>query len=463
MYAHITSLHIPPLRAARLWALALGAVAALQLSAPLAPLAHADEVNEFDGGAEGWTVFPSEIGRTSDPGWVTVANDGEQAIKANPTPTDATYYWKLTKDFDLTHIDEPSLEVKYHFKGGGYEHFQITAGDESARRLSDFSVLHEQRVATAAPETVRLDLSAYAGRIARVQLLLKKPSSTVERSVGVYVHRVAVQSPPAPADLEERPGELRVAAFNIQVFGRTKASKPEVMSALVNIMTRFDAVLVQEVRDSTGEAAVALLDALNAAAAPNTYALAQSPRLGRTVSKEQYAFFYRTDLINLVSEEVLPDPQDVFEREPYLLVAEELSSGMRFRLLAAHLDPDAAGPELAEMFARYDALRADAPAAEPWLLMGDMNADCDYLRDGARGEHPFFTSSLLSQLILDDDDTTTTTTHCAYDRVGVSDFLTPRVLEWGVFNFEQELALTGDLTRAVSDHFPVWLRFSLGL
>jgi len=296
-----------------------------------------------------------------------------------------------------------------------------------------------------------------------VQLLLKKPSSTVARAVGVYVHRVAVLSPPAPVDLEERPGELRVAAFNVQVFGRTKAAKPEVMAALVAIMARFDAVLVQEVRDSTGEAVLSLLNALNAAAAPNTYALAQSPRLGRTISKEQYAFFYRTDLISLVSEEVLPDPQDAFEREPYLLVAEELSSGLRFRLLAAHLDPDAAGPELAAMYARYDALRAAAPAAEPWLLMGDFNADCEYLRDGARAAHPFFTSTQLSQLILDADDTTTTTTHCAYDRVAVSELLTSRVLEWGVLNFEQELALTGDLTRAVSDHFPVWLRFSLGL
>jgi endonuclease/exonuclease/phosphatase family metal-dependent hydrolase len=453
--------HIKAFRAqVSLWALTLASITALQLPTPLA---YADEVNEFDTGAEGWAISPTEIGRTSDPGWVVVANDGEQAIKANPTPTDATYYWKLTKDFDLTHINEPSLEVKFHFKGGGYEYFQITAGEESARRLSDFSVLHEQRIATAAPETVRLDLSAYAGRITRIQLLLKKPSGVVERTTGVYIHRVGVQSPPAPVDLEERPGELRVAAFNIQVFGRTKAAKPEVLSALVNIMTRFDAVLVQEVRDSTGEAVLTLLNALNAAAAPNTYAMIQSPRLGRTISKEQYAFFYRTDLISLISEEVLADPQDLFEREPYMIIAEEISSGLRFRLLAAHLDPDAAGPELAEMYARYNALRASAPASEPWVLMGDFNADCEYLRDAARAAHPYFTSALLSQLIMDADDTTTTTTHCAYDRVGVSDFLMSRVLEWGVFNFEQELALTGDLTRAVSDHFPVWLRFSLGL
>ena len=64
--------------------------------------------------------------------------------------------------------------------------------------------------------------------------------------------------------------------------------KENVVAVLVDTLQRWDLVLVQEVKDSTGKAIEKLLDKLNAASG-DAYALLLSDRLGRTVSKEQLA------------------------------------------------------------------------------------------------------------------------------------------------------------------------------
>ena len=43
---------------------------------------------------------------------------------------------------------------------------------------------------------------------------------------------------------------LRIGAFNIQVFGTTKASKPEVMDILADIIRTYDIIAIQEIREN---------------------------------------------------------------------------------------------------------------------------------------------------------------------------------------------------------------------
>ena len=42
--------------------------------------------------------------------------------------------------------------------------------------------------------------------------------------------------------------KIKIAAFNIQVFGTSKASKPEVMDTLAKIVRTYDIIAVQEIR-----------------------------------------------------------------------------------------------------------------------------------------------------------------------------------------------------------------------
>ena len=71
---------------------------------------------------------------------------------------------------------------------------------------------------------------------------------------------------PAP----EEPSTIKVAAFNIQIFGRAKREKEDVMAFLVNITRQFDLVLIQEIRDSSETTAPLFLDMINDAEGPST-------------------------------------------------------------------------------------------------------------------------------------------------------------------------------------------------
>ena len=51
---------------------------------------------------------------------------------------------------------------------------------------------------------------------------------------------------------------IKIASFNIQVFGVSKASKPEVMGILASIISQFDVVAIQEIRDKSGRAVKSL-------------------------------------------------------------------------------------------------------------------------------------------------------------------------------------------------------------
>ena len=80
---------------------------------------------------------------------------------------------------------------------------------------------------------------------------------------------------------------IKIASFNIQIFGQSKASNQEVMDILVQIIRNFDIIAIQEIRDAAGTAILTLKDQVNADG--SSYDVLVGPRVGRTTSKEQYA------------------------------------------------------------------------------------------------------------------------------------------------------------------------------
>ena len=100
---------------------------------------------------------------------------------------------------------------------------------------------------------------------------------------------------------------LRIGAFNIQVFGTTKASKPDVMDILAKIICTYDIIAIQEIRDASQTALPALVDIVNSDGSQYDYVV--SERLGRTTSKEQYAYIFNTQTIELTSNpHTYPEP-----------------------------------------------------------------------------------------------------------------------------------------------------------
>jgi len=66
-----------------------------------------------------------------------------------------------------------------------------------------------------------------------------------------------------------------------------------------------------------------------------------SDRLGRTTSKEQYAFFYKTSTVSVVNSYQWPDVNDVFEREPYIVRFRPLTGSQGdFAFAGIHVKPE---------------------------------------------------------------------------------------------------------------------------
>src|SRR6476620_8810202 len=74
---------------------------------------------------------------------------------------------------------------------------------------------------------------------------------------------------------------LRMASFNIQIFGQSKMKKAAVVSTLLRILDRYDLVFIMEIRDSEDSAIYELLDRLNNQSHKN-FQIVVNERLGRT-------------------------------------------------------------------------------------------------------------------------------------------------------------------------------------
>ncbi|MFP3952213.1 MAG: endonuclease/exonuclease/phosphatase family protein [Candidatus Bathyarchaeia archaeon] len=246
---------------------------------------------------------------------------------------------------------------------------------------------------------------------------------------------------------------IQVAAFNIQIFGRSKRSKEEVMDVLSRIVREFDVVLVQEIRDASGETAPEFLEIINQREG-NAYAYIESPRLGRTISKESYAYFYNTRRVNYSFSFVYNDTSDVFEREPY--IATFMSGNFDFTLVGIHTKPDDAYNEIGNLTLVVSSL---LNGERDIIVLGDLNADGRYF-DEEDTTNPLKAEEYY--WVISNDMDTMTRTDWTYDRIILlNSTYGHEYVSSGVFHFDKAYNITDEeFVWDVSDHFPVYAEFN---
>ena len=167
----------------------------------------------------------------------------------------------------------------------------------------------------------------------------------------------------APADPADT---VRIASFNIQVLGQSKIAKPEVMQTLTDIVKRYDVVAVQELRSKEQDVIPRWLAMINADG--SRWDALVGPRLGRTVSTEQYVFLFNTETVDFVphSDYTINDPNDLLHREPYVAsFRAKAAPGVEpfsFTLINIHTDPDETDEELDALAEVYEVVRQSNPA-----------------------------------------------------------------------------------------------------
>lgn len=283
----------------------------------------------------------------------------------------------------------------------------------------------------------------------------------------------------APAVDPVRAPTIKIASFNIQTFGDTKASKGYVMDALARVVRQFDVVAIQEIRTQDDYLIQNFLTKYVNRDGTVRYDARVSPRLGRTQSTEQYAFVFNTATVDVHPTlcSVFPDPEDRLHREPYVALFRtrvvEPFKPFTFTLINVHTDPDEIPDELDALYYVYrDVQRAaiDGATEDDVILLGDLNtkvqARSRYRSE--RGDRSLRPSDLgllsriqgISPLIR--SESTMVATNRLYDNLLVPSYTTVEFTgNHGVLDLRTDLGypLTEKQAKQVSDHQPVWGEF----
>ncbi|MBC7531156.1 MAG: endonuclease/exonuclease/phosphatase family protein [Oligoflexus sp.] len=246
----------------------------------------------------------------------------------------------------------------------------------------------------------------------------------------------------------QRRTDLRIGSFNIQVFGESKVNKSFVKDTILSIISRYDIIFIQEIRDDKNKAIYELLDLLNQGSGKNYKALV-STRLGRGDMKEQYAYFYDAAVVTAKDSYVFKDTKDEFSREPF--VARFKGQGREFTLAGIHIAPTNVRGELRAL----PKVKVDITAQygdDNTFFLGDFNADCIYYK--AIEGFDFF-DEIPRLLISDAEDTTVAASSCTYDRVLGFGPIQEFASEAHAFNFAQEYDYDLEHAKLISDHYPI--------
>lgn len=272
---------------------------------------------------------------------------------------------------------------------------------------------------------------------------------------GQTAHR-ATDSAPPPARTDSS-SEIRIASFNIQVFGTSKEKKQDVMDVLAKVVRRYDIVAIQEIRAIDQDVIPRFVDRVNADGAEYGHVL--GPRLGRTSSKEQYVFIFDRARIELVRDSVytVADPGDRLHREP--LVARFRVRGppsehaFTFTLVNIHTDPDETDQELDALGDVFAAVQRNGSHEDDVILLGDLNVDERHL--GKLGRLPQIDWAISGLK-------TNTRRTKSYDNIVFDSRATAEYTgRSGVLDLMAEYGLTDQQALQVSDHLPIWAAFSI--
>ncbi|WP_390889111.1 endonuclease/exonuclease/phosphatase family protein [Rhodopirellula halodulae] len=275
---------------------------------------------------------------------------------------------------------------------------------------------------------------------------------------------------PASGPTQKNNASIRVATFNIQVFGKSKSEKPEVMRRLAQVCLLFDVVAIQEIKGDPKLPINGLLDEI--ASLGGNYSATVSAPQGRTSQTERYGFVWDVNRIDLVpdSDYLVNDDQDLMHRAPMVasfqtrVTPTASRQPFRFTMINVHTDPDEVGSRvgdrpdnemnvLDDVFHSVRMFEYQSHGEEDFLLVGDLNVDTQWLLEMGRIPNV--------QSLVGDQPTNTLRTK-TYDHV-MMDTATTREFTGraGVLDLMSALRIPEDQALKVSDHMPVWAEFGV--
>lgn len=226
---------------------------------------------------------------------------------------------------------------------------------------------------------------------------------------------------------------IKIANWNLQIFGQSKASNLELMNFYTSVIDDYDIIFLQEIKDKEETAFPKICSQLI------NYTCITSSRAGRTNSKEQYGIIYKNS-INLTNfYDYNPDNQDRWERPP--IRVDFRINNYTLIIYNIHIKPDDVKNEL-----QY--LEDIAITTGNVIILGDLNADCTYYNNEQETEFDSW-----NWIISDNQDTTSSNSNCAYDRILLNNDAYNEYQSSGIYK--------NKITTEISDHYLVWVELEI--
>jgi endonuclease/exonuclease/phosphatase family metal-dependent hydrolase len=230
---------------------------------------------------------------------------------------------------------------------------------------------------------------------------------------------------------------FRVANWNLQIFGQSKASNDTLLNFYAELINDYDIIFIQEIRDSSQTAFPKLTNKL-----PEFESIVSS-RAGQSTSKEQVGILYRDEfeLIEVIdyNNESLGYRND-FNRPP--IAATFKIENYTFTIYNMHTDPDEVTEELNEL----EKIVLENNEGNI-MILGDLNADGNYYNNKKEVQFDSW-----NWIIKDQEDTTVSKNDNSYDRIILNSDMSDEFLDYGIYR--------DNIDKKISDHYLIWGEFN---
>jgi endonuclease/exonuclease/phosphatase family metal-dependent hydrolase len=254
---------------------------------------------------------------------------------------------------------------------------------------------------------------------------------------------------------KSRRPSIRIASFNLQAFGESKASKVAVMEILSRVLRAFDVIALQDIQPQHRDVLPRLVDRINQSDRAFDYCI--GPRVGNGIQSMHFAFLYDTERVDMDRYQLytVDDPSDQLEYEPLVAwfrtrqVPEDLA--FTFSLVNVRINPERVDSELPLLPELVRTVLHDGRDEDDIILAGDFSCSSQRMGNLRR----IGMACALEEVV------TTIASHEMLDNIlfpakGTDEFLGRA----GTIDILRQFNLTAEQAYQVSNHMPVWAEFS---
>jgi endonuclease/exonuclease/phosphatase family metal-dependent hydrolase len=277
----------------------------------------------------------------------------------------------------------------------------------------------------------------------------------IPTAVPMTIQSGSTASPIGAKTLLTEPAPVRIASFNLHLFGRHKAENTFVIETVAKVLRQYDVVALQEICTRQQDLLPILVDKINQGDRQFDYVI--GPRVGRAENKEQFAFVFDTVRLETDRNQLytVDDPEDLLNREPLVgwFRCKDVPSeaAFTFTLVNVHLDAEMSDAEIRVLPELVRSIQVDGRQEDDILLIGDFGASdrrIQFLqKSGMNFALEGVPTTVLGNAMLDNIVMPAKATDEFTGRSGVFDFLRR-------FNFSIDQA------HQISDHLPAWAEFT---